>query len=109
MLNSPTMQPSPRIATPLSRRDFLGLGALVCLTAAGVFHAAPAHADANRWSAFGDDYPALQFASEAAVADEDGNVLFPAEGAEQLSRLSGGKGVQRACRLIAEEKRGRKG
>ena len=88
MLNSPTMQPSPRIAMPLSRRDFLGLGALVCLTAAGVFHVAPARADANRWSAFGDDYPALQFASEAAVADEDGNVLFSLNGDVSMAMAS---------------------
>lgn len=88
MLNSPTMQPSPRIAMPLSRRDFLGLGAFACLAAAGAFHAVPAHADANRWSAFGDDYPALQFAREAAVVDEDGNVLFSLNGDVSMAMAS---------------------
>ncbi len=79
--------------TALSRRSFLGLAALAGLTAAcgpqiNAARADEAASSDERWSAFGDDYPYLEYCQEAAVVDEQGNTLFSFNGSRSMAMAS---------------------
>ena len=80
--------------TAVSRRSFLRLAALAGIQAAAFYGAGFAGADEastssdERWSAFGEDYPSLEYCQEAAVVDEDGNTLFSYNGSRSMAMAS---------------------
>lgn len=73
MTTSPSNPAVMFASRPLTRRSFIALAAAATL---GLACTRPAQADGQRWSLYGEDYPAIQYAKEAAVVDEDGTVLY---------------------------------
>ncbi len=78
----------------LSRRSFLRLAAFAGLQAAALCAGGVARADEAStssdewWSAFGEDYPTLEYCQEAAVVDEEGNTLFSYNGSRSMAMAS---------------------
>lgn len=71
---------------PLSRLA-LGLCSSV-LCAAFLFGVPCPAAYAQQWSAFGEDYPSVMYCAQAAVVDEDGNVLYSLNGSNSMAMAS---------------------